>query len=383
MDQLNAHLDRAWDLLTRGDLRGARQSARRALSVAPDSPEVYALLGHVAHREGESEEALEHFEHAMSLDELYLDPILGAAEVHLALEEFEDVIGRCDDVIDMADEPQVVADALLLKFEAMFLRGDDLRACRAVLDGVPAGPYENPQMSYLLGRAWYDLGEHARALPLLDEAIVTDPQNSDAWYFLGLVREAQRDLRGATLAWVEVRALDLKEPRPTWALSLDAFGRVLTTALESLDGEAADTLREAMVMTLDVPPIELLADGVDPRVPLLFEGLDRPGDPPPPPDAVRFVRLFVYQRNAERMMPDPAEAAEVLAELLRSEFQRALRGELPDAGLSVELPLSVRAAEVITPGRSRKSLKPPAGAAPTGAKEPEKKPPTKPRKKGS
>ena len=68
MDQFSAHLDRGWDLVQRGDPRGAELSARRALEIDSQSPEAYNLLGYVAALQGEFEEAIEHYRQAIALD---------------------------------------------------------------------------------------------------------------------------------------------------------------------------------------------------------------------------------------------------------------------------------------------------------------------------
>ena len=66
-EKLNPHgpilgsLDRGWDLVQRGDTRGAEASARRALEIDPQSPEAYNLLGYVAALEGEASEAIENY----------------------------------------------------------------------------------------------------------------------------------------------------------------------------------------------------------------------------------------------------------------------------------------------------------------------------------
>jgi hypothetical protein len=54
-------------------------------------------------------------------------------------------------------------------------------------------------------------------------------------------------------------------------------------------------VRQAEVFIVDVPGAELVVDGVDPRALLIL-------DTPPTPDekAETIVRIFVYQRNAER-----------------------------------------------------------------------------------
>ena len=48
MDQLTAHLDRGWDLAQHGDPRGAETSARQALEIDPNAPEVHNLLGYIS-----------------------------------------------------------------------------------------------------------------------------------------------------------------------------------------------------------------------------------------------------------------------------------------------------------------------------------------------
>ena len=78
MDQLTAHLDRGWDLAQSGDARGAESSARRALELAPDSPEAFNLLGYVASLEGDTDEAIEAYQQAIALDDGYVEAMLNA-----------------------------------------------------------------------------------------------------------------------------------------------------------------------------------------------------------------------------------------------------------------------------------------------------------------
>ena len=56
MDQLSAHLDRAWDLIRKGDVRGAQTSAQQALDIDSQSPEAHNLLGFVASLQGDVDE---------------------------------------------------------------------------------------------------------------------------------------------------------------------------------------------------------------------------------------------------------------------------------------------------------------------------------------
>ena len=114
MDQFSAHLDRGWDLIQRGDTRGAEASARRALEIDPSSPEAHNLLGYVAALEGDGEEAIENYRQAIALDETYLEAMLNAAEVYIhPLGEFDQAIDMCDQALDLAEVEEEVIDALL------------------------------------------------------------------------------------------------------------------------------------------------------------------------------------------------------------------------------------------------------------------------------
>src|SRR5579883_3679418 len=93
MDQISAHLDHGWDLLGRGDYRGARVSAKRVIELDSDSPEGYTLLGAIGLGEGDPEDAMEQFSRAMELDPEYLEPMLYAAETLIH------VFGDCESAL--------------------------------------------------------------------------------------------------------------------------------------------------------------------------------------------------------------------------------------------------------------------------------------------
>ena len=58
MDQFAAHLDRGWDLVSRGDLAGALLSAEKTVELDAQSPEAHNLMGYVLAAEGRAHEAL-------------------------------------------------------------------------------------------------------------------------------------------------------------------------------------------------------------------------------------------------------------------------------------------------------------------------------------
>ena len=293
-DQLTAHLDRGWDLAQRGDAAGATACARRALEIDPQSPEVHNLMGYAAALEGEAEEALEHYQQAIALDETYFEAMLNAAELLIApLADYDGALGQIEEALNFAETDEEVADCILLKVDALVSRGDYEEAKRS-MKMLPEGPFSGPTYLFLIGRAWYELGEIDKAAPLIEQAAKADPSSADAHYYLGLVRDEQGDPRAATDALLKSRALDLQRPPAGWAPSSEAFATIVRTSIEKLDLVLGRFVREAEVYVVDLPGAELVVDGVDPRALLVLD------TPPVEDGAPTRVRVFVYQRNVER-----------------------------------------------------------------------------------
>src|SRR3954470_81221 len=207
MDQLSAHLDRGWDLAQKGDAAGASACAKRALELDPQSPEVHNLLGYTAALIGDSDEALEHYRQAIALDETYLEAMLNAAEVLMhPLGDWDEAVALCDDALEYAETKEEIADCLLLRVDALLAKGDAEEAKRSMAR-LPDPPFENPSYVFLIGRAFYELGETDKATPFIEEAVRSDPSHSDAHYYLGLVRDDAGDPRGAVEAFLKSRAL--------------------------------------------------------------------------------------------------------------------------------------------------------------------------------
>jgi tetratricopeptide (TPR) repeat protein len=170
----------------------------------------------------------------------------------------------------------------------------DYEEAKRAMKMLPDGPFSGPSYLFLIGRAWYELGQLDKAAPLIEQAASADPTSADAQYYLGLVRDEQGDARAATEALLRSRALDMGRVPPPWAPSPETFGTVVKTSIEKLDLVLARFVREAEVYVVDLPGAELVVDGVDPRTLLVL-------DTPPVEEGVPpRVRIFVYQRNVER-----------------------------------------------------------------------------------
>ena len=199
----------------------------------------------------------------------------------------------CDEALDYAETQEEIADAVLLKVDALLGKSDEDEA-RKAMAMLPEGPFDNPSYTFLIGRAYYETGQIDKAAPLIEEAVKKDPQNGDAQYYLGLVRDERGDTRGATEAFLRARVIDLSKDPPALGASAEAFATVVETVVAKLDAILARYVQEADVYVVDVPGAELVVDGVDPRAMMILDatrGEDGERD---------TARLFVYQRNVER-----------------------------------------------------------------------------------
>jgi len=324
-DQLTAHLDRGWDLAQKGDASGATTCAKRALEIDPQSPEVHNLMGFAAALDGNADEALDHYRQAIALDETYFEAMLNAAEVMIApLCDFDGAIAQIEEALDYAETNEEIADCILLKVDALMAKTDYEEAKQA-MKMLPDGPLNGPSYLFLIGRAWYELGQLDKAAPLIEQAAKADPTSADAHYYLGLVRDEQGDSRAAVEALLRSRALDLTRAPAHWAPSPEDFAGVVKEAIEKLDLVLSRYVREAEVYVVDVPGAELVVDGVDPRAMLVLD------TPPVQDGAPTRVRIFVYQRNVERASGSlDALGAELAGALEREVTAVFLEGQKPD-----------------------------------------------------
>jgi len=325
MDQFSAHLDRGWDLVQRGDSRGAEVSARRALEIDSQSPEAYNLLGYVAALQGEFEEAIEHYRQAIALDDTYLEAMLNAAEVYIhPLGDYNEAILMCDLALDLAETDDEVVDALLLKFDAL-LGQNQVEEAKVLCARFPKGPFENPNHAFLVGRALYEVGNVEEAAPLIEDAVKTNPHNAEAFYYLGLVRDDRGDTPGATEAFLKSRELDIELAPPAWALSRETFEQTVRRIVDALDDKLKRHLRISELYVSDLPGVEVVVDGVDPRALLMLDGIGATG-----PEGIPTARVFVYQRNVERV----AGAVDLVEAELRAALEREIRLTFiePEAG---------------------------------------------------
>jgi tetratricopeptide (TPR) repeat protein len=315
-------------LIQQGDSPAAEISARRALEVDDQSPEAYNLLGYVAALQGDFEGAIEHYRRAIALDETYLEAMLNAAEVYVhPLGEYDEALRMCDTAFELVETEEELVDTLLLRFDAL-LGKNEVEQARAVCARFPKGPFENKNHAFLVGRAFYEIGDAQAALPLIEDSIKANPTHADASYYLGLIREETGDGPGATAAFLRTRELDLEVLPPSWSLSRQTFELTVRRVVSTLATELRLFLREDEVYLGDTPGVEVVVDGVDPRALLLLDG----GAPDSHHDfggGPTRARLFVYQRNVERV----AGRMEMVEDELRAALEREIREHFIEGGI--------------------------------------------------
>ena len=312
MDQLTAHLDRGWDLLARGDLAGALVSAQKGLEIDGESPEAHNLVGYILAAEGNADEALEHYLQAIDLDETFVEAMLNAAEVLMhPVGDFAGALDMIEDALDLMEDDEEVADAMLLKVDVLLHQGDREAAARVVRT-LPDGPFESPNLEFLVGRAKFEVGDPEGALAHIDAALAKHPESSDAHYYRALVLEQKGDARGAVVAFLQARELDLRMGLAPWSIPVDQFEKKVQAAIGALPPGLSAALEGALVVVVDVPGAEVVADGVDPRLGVLLDAFSE--DPP------RAGRVFVYQQNIERIASGMTGVEEAITAALEREI---------------------------------------------------------------
>jgi len=322
MGQLAAHLDRGWDLVAKGDFAGAMLSAEKSLEMDEGSPEAHNLIGYIFHAEGRSEEAIVHYQTALELDESFVDAMLNAAEILVhPMRDLDGALTMVREALTWLEDAGVDerTDAMLLQADIHLMLGDRVSA-KSVVRAIPDGPFENPRIALAVARARLDVGDIDGALPLIRTATEAERPSSDAFYYLGLALEVKKDRTGALIAFLQARELDGASEPPPWTIPLPQFEKRVQSALTKLPPKVSRLLEGALVVVTDLPGAEVVAEGVDPRMPALLDALSEPDKP------ARVGRVFIYKRNIERMAPGMFELDAEVARALIHEVEATFPG---------------------------------------------------------
>ena len=156
-----ATLTRAWDLLDQGDLAGAREAAQSTLRIDEHSPEAHNTLGYIFSLEGDLEEALVHYEHAIEADDEFFEALLNAAEVRLRMGDFDGSMQLCDRSVEVAESDDDFVEAMLVKMDVLMALHKPAEA-EALVELLPDGPFESPTLELAVGARPLGSGRYHR-----------------------------------------------------------------------------------------------------------------------------------------------------------------------------------------------------------------------------
>lgn len=158
-----------------------------------------------------------------------------------------------------------------------------------------------------MSRLWLDLGAPESALPALRGAAERFPNNADAWHLLSEAEYARGDGRAACHAALRVYRLDQQTNPPKWLPNPAQLHRKVVHILSSCPDDALRELgqrRAALVLLVhDVPSLELVLEGVDPRISALSLATRGHSDDEPP----ELTGLAIYRRNLMRLARSPEQ----------------------------------------------------------------------------
>ncbi|MCB9599062.1 MAG: tetratricopeptide repeat protein [Sandaracinus sp.] len=169
-------------------------------------------MGYVLAANGQLGDALEHYREAIELDGSFFEAMLNASEAFLQLGQLQEALAMASDAQDVAHTDDEKADAMLLQIDALLAAGRREEA-EALVPDLPRGPFENPHLEFLVGRALYETGDLEGASMRIEQAAGIGSTDPEVYYYLGLVRENRGDVRGATAAFLQSRDLELELAR--------------------------------------------------------------------------------------------------------------------------------------------------------------------------
>lgn len=297
-DPIQDLLDAGWACVAEADHAGARRAARQILEREPEHPEAFMLLGLAELGEGDRGAALAAFDRASTLDPTYLAPILYSAEA-LAVDpdRRQEAIAKAEAAYGLA-EPHTPEHVDVVLLHVGLLRGaDEVREARRRLLRLDPGDLGEPDQRVHAARLALDLDAVPRAADLLGPLVERADASADVLHVLAQVAEREGDIERALALYLRVLARDRAGLADRRLPSTTQVNGQVRRAIASLDPRRRGVVAEAEIRVRDLPPEELVTDGLDPRLPLLLTG------PPVPCAALegrpRAYHIFAYRANLE------------------------------------------------------------------------------------
>lgn len=293
MDRFTAHIDRAWELIAKGESMQAMIATRQALGMNNKAPEVYNLLGYIHAMDGEFDEALSSYQIAMELDDSYLDPILNTAELLLyPCAQPEEAMFFCRQAREIITSTDDLIEVILLETDALLNTGRSEEA-RGKLEELKELDIVSSSYNLLAARACYEAGEIQEARTYIDKALTLDPECTDAHYYNGLLLREEGKRIEAVTVFLNVLKRDFLESAPIDKKELLDFENKVKRTIELADERTRSMLKGTKIIVTQLPSTEQVCLEFDPRQVVYAEDID--------PKRESYKKLWVFVQNFLRM----------------------------------------------------------------------------------
>ncbi len=307
-DRMTADLERGFEALEEGDLDAAAASLDRCRRIDRKHPDVITLAAAVADANGDVEEAIAQYR---ALSELRKDdpmPRICIARLELhGIGDPDAALETVETAFDFIDEEEDLVEAIYIKTEALLAR-DDKGAARETLGELSSSVIDDSELALDLAELALAAEDPAAATRWVDAARKLEPASeADALHLMGRIHEAAEEREKMIAAWQQVRILDAKLPAPPITVSDDEVEQIAIDTLAELPANIRTKLEKVPILIDSAPSEELVAEGLDPRMLGLFQGIPMPetGNAAP-----AVTNILLFKSNLERFALDEDHLAE-------------------------------------------------------------------------
>lgn len=273
MDQLSAHLDRGWELLNDGHFTAALEAAGQALALDEELAEALYLRGCAFLARQQPDDAREALEAALALDDSLIEAHVALADATVAAGHSpEEALGHLDEAAEIAIDAQDRRVVATRRSELLLGLGrkDAAKAAAQSALEAPTPETDDERAALLRLCAELELGEHGTELA---KTLATSDGSGSLDTLLALALWHDRTGQVAQASTLYAQAYErYRGGLPKDNARLDPSW--VEQALQLLSPDALQLLNEVPVFLLDVPSLEVVLTGLDPRMPVWIEALD-------------------------------------------------------------------------------------------------------------
>ncbi len=186
-----AHFQRARSLLGRGDAKGAESAIRRAISLEKDDPRWQLQLGRIYESSGAMAQALDAYRKTTALQPSNVDALEGAGRMLLALGGHAEAVKSLEAALALDPGRTHLLEAIA----DGYLKSRNYKKAIGAIERAQAGGAKG--LSFKLARAYQEQGKTNEAITFLQRSIKEDPDEANAFRYLGYALKEKNRIREA------------------------------------------------------------------------------------------------------------------------------------------------------------------------------------------